>query len=204
MYFNENKGNTNIDSEFKSKKFDFKKLKWPLIITGGILLLIVIIILIINLSKKEKYFIILEGNENITLYQKSNYIEPGYTGYDNKGNDLTSEIIVSGTVDTSKVGEYEIIYSLKNKSVKRIINIVEKTAGFTYIYLKEGNISLSLNQQYEEPGYHASDTVDKDITDKVIVTNNIDSSKKGEYKVIYSVVNSSGITTTVIRYVTVE
>ena len=59
MYFNENKENTNIDSEFKKKNgFNFNDYKKPLIIAGIIILFIIIIIIIIALSKgKKNYFI---------------------------------------------------------------------------------------------------------------------------------------------------
>ena len=59
MYFNENKENTNIDSEFKgNNKFDIEKYKKPLIIGGGILLFIILlIIIIILLGGRQKYYI---------------------------------------------------------------------------------------------------------------------------------------------------
>ncbi len=39
------------------------------------------------------------------------FSDPGYTATDNKDGNVTSSVTVSGTVDTSKVGTYEITYS---------------------------------------------------------------------------------------------
>ena len=90
MYFNENKENTNIDSEFKSEKklnFDFDKYKKPLMIAGGILLFIILLIIIILILKgRNKYHIVLNGDENIIIYQGANFIDPGYIAYDNSNS----------------------------------------------------------------------------------------------------------------------
>ena len=107
MYFKD-KSNTNIDSEFNSNKFDIKKYKVPLIILGIIIILVIGIIVLINtgLFKKEtNYFLTLEGEELITIYKGNEYVEPGYSGRDSLGNDLTEEVVVFSNIDTSIVGD---------------------------------------------------------------------------------------------------
>ena len=138
MYFND-KGNTNIDSEFREgNNFDFGKLKLPLFIILGVVLLLVVILIVVKLTKKEviNYFIELIGDEQITIYKGNDYIEPGYEAYDSKQNNLFDKVDIKSTLDTGKIGDYEIVYSLGNTSVIRYVTVIEKPTGATYIYLK--------------------------------------------------------------------
>jgi len=208
MYFNQNTGNTNIDNEFKrNSSLNFNKLKWPLIILGGIILLIILIVVAIKLisNPKTHLFIDLIGSKDMTIYQGNDYLEPGYNAYDNKQNDLTSEVTIKSNLDINSIGNYQITYSLDNISVTRNISVIEKPKGATYIYLKGNSvINLKLNEKYVEPGYLVVDTVDSNLTDKVKITNNLNINKKGTYKIVYSVINSSGVTTSASRTIIVK
>ncbi len=58
------------------------------------------------------------------------YVEPGYTATDNADGDLTASVTVSGTVDTTKVGFYDIVYTVADKtkntaSIKRSVYVYE-------------------------------------------------------------------------------
>jgi len=204
MYFNNSKEDTNIDKEFEDKKIiDLGNFKIPLIIIGIIILLIIIIVIVS--SNKKDYYISLKGLTEMTIYEGSNYEEPGYLGYDNKKNDLTEKVLVNGKVDTSTIGTYVITYSLNKTKVKRKVNVVEKTAAATYMHLKgDVNMYLKVGTKYTEPGYVAIDTVDGDITNKVTIKGNVDTTKKGIYKIVYSVVNSNNKKTEATRTVVVE
>ena len=207
MYFNDSKENTNIDNEFNSKeKFDFSKYKKIIIIAGAVLLLLIIIILIAVLAKgKKNYFVTLEGDENITIYKGAVYNEPGYSGFDNKKNDLTSEVTVKDNLDTESTGTYTIIYSLHDKSATRTINVIERPDVITIIRLTgDKNMTLKVGDTFTDPGYKAVDAIDGDLTDKVKKTGNVDTATKGTYRIVYSVVNSKGITTTEVRTIIVE
>jgi len=65
------------------------------------------------------------------------------------------------------------------------------------------NIILSLGEEYREAGFSATDNLDGNITNQVVVTNNIDSSKEGVYEIIYSVTDSAGNKTQIKREVKV-
>ena len=66
--------------------------------------------------------------------------------------------------------------------------------GVPSIVLKgEKIITMHIGDKFIEPGYSASDSLDGDITDKVVISSDIDYTKQGVYKVIYKVKNSSGI-----------
>ena len=137
----------------------------------------------------------LNGEEIITLELNEEYKEAGYTSsYFNK--DLTKSVKVENNVDNTKIGEYSIIYTVKTKkclkdnSVKRIVKVVDKISPEITLEGKE-NINIYLNNEYKEPGYKAVDNYDGDITENVIITNNVDKTKIGEYKIIYKVSDSS-------------
>ena len=148
------------------------------------------------------------GEENINLYQGSDYIEPGYEAYNSKNEDLTSDVEIVSTLDTDKIGTYEITYTLNNITKTRKINIIEKPKEYTYIYLTVVNnnvdMYLKVGESYQEPGYMALNSTGKDITDKVTITGSVDTSKKGNYKLIYSVVDSNNVTVSVIRNVIIN
>ena len=204
MYFNTNVNRTNIDKEFnKKEKFNFDKYKKYIFIGLGCILILGLIFILIG-RKKISYYIDLSGNREITIYEGDAYIEPGYTARDSKGNDLTEKVVVNNMIDISTIGTYEIIYTLNNTEVKRIINVLEKPTGATIMYLKGSTtIYLKVGDTYKEPGYKVIDSVDGNLGDKVTVTGRVDTSKVGTYKLIYSVTNNSGVTTSKQRVIVV-
>lgn len=208
MYFNE-KEDTNIDKEFK-REFNFadfirEHLKLIIVLFIVLLLLIVIAFIYIKAKNRPNYYITLNGGNEITVYQGVNYTDPGYKAYDSKRNDLSSSVRVTGQVKTDVVGKYIITYTVGKKSVNRVVNVVKKPQIATVIHLTgELTITIGVGTKYVEPGYKAIDAIDGDITSKVEVTNNINESKPGIYRVIYNVKNSEGVTTTVSRTVTVK
>ena len=126
MYFNE-KEETNIDHQFEDEnKFSLKNLKpvhW--IIAGIVLLVAIIVIVVVILTKKDKYVIELVGEEKINVTIGSQYIEPGYNAYDRKNNDVSSQVEITSNVDTSKIGEYEVVYTIDGITKVRYV-IVKK------------------------------------------------------------------------------
>ena len=210
MYFNNEKEDTNIDKEFKNNKkskIELDGFKKPLIILGGVVLLLIIVLIIFFSTRGSgtEYFITLEGGEVITIYKNGVYNEPGYTGFDSKRNNLTDDVVVDNDVDTSSVGEYTITYKLKNIVKERTVKVIDRPKeGISIFLYGDKTITMNVGDIYNEPGYKAIDNFDGDVTSKVDVTNNVNTSKAGNYKIIYTVTNSSGITETVVRTVIVK
>lgn len=196
MYFNE-KEETNIDHQFKKERnFSLKSIKpiyW--IIAGGILLITIIaIVVIIFLNRGNKYNIELIGDERIVVTIGSTYIEPGYNAYDKKNNDVSSLVKITSNVDTSKIGEYEVVYTIDGVTKVRYVVVNE---GSTYLHLLgDINMYLKVGQKYVEPGYQVYDSADQNLTEKVKVSGKVDTSKAGTYQLTYSVVNSRNKTIT--------
>ena len=67
--------------------------------------------------------ITLTGSSTITLLVGDTYIEDGCVATDEVDGDLTSSIITTGTVDTSTVGTYTLVYSITDSAS----NIVSTT-----------------------------------------------------------------------------
>ncbi len=216
MYFNSEKADTNIDKEIdkkekkqKIKNIDFKNVnKKKLFIIGGIIVfLLVLIIVIISLTtSKSKINIQVIGGNNIKVYQGSKYFDPGFSAIDKKGNNINDKVVVYNPVDTSKIDKYIVTYTIGEYRNSRTVEVVERPSkGITYIALQgKKDMDISKGDKYKEPGYVAIDDIDGNITDKVNISGSVNYNKEGTYKLVYYVVNSTGITTTIERTVNVK
>lgn len=99
-----------------------------------------LLISFILFSKKEKQdqttiidseppVIELKGN-NILLMVGDTYSEPGYDAFDNYDGNITSKVVVSGNVDTNKVGVYKLKYTVQDSSnnnfeIERVVTVCE-------------------------------------------------------------------------------
>ena len=155
----------------------------------------------IDVVDKIKPVINLEGNEIGIACPGKEYVEEGYTASDNYDGDITDKV-------KAEVGGSKIIYSVSDTSnnhysVERNIEYKDETSpvitlnGNNTIYIYVGN-------NYNEPGYVALDNCDGNITDKVEVSSNIDTSKIGTYKITYSVIDSSNNSSSVERTIIVR
>lgn len=114
------------------------------------------------------------------------------------GKDISNDVEIKGKINSSKIGEYEISYVVKKGifkvSKKRIVEVIDDIK--PEIILEGGtNVSACPKKKYKEAGFKATDNYDGDITSKVIVN-------EEEEKITYTVSDSSGNTTKVIRKLT--
>ena len=211
MYF-KGKADTNIDNEFgKKKKFSIKNMKIRDYLILGVFLIFIVggILLFAFKGKdivisKEYYFIYLEGDDLVIVYKDSDYIDPGYSARNDKGVDVSDRVVIDDDVNTSVVGDYKVVYTLGDTQVVRYVSVIEKPIGATSIYLS-GDLTmyLRIGDEYKEPGYTVIDSIDSNLTDKVVVKNEVDTSKEGIYRITYMVTNSTGVSTQVSRTVIV-
>lgn len=89
---------------------------------------------------------------------------------------------------------YETSGYVSNDSVEKTTTTKRKkdTEKPNLILIGDKNITLRQGDIYTEPGYSAIDNIDKDITSKVVVAGNVDTSVAGEYNLKYTVSDSSG------------
>ncbi len=115
---------------------------------------------------------------------------------------LRSLVRRTGTVDTEKVGTYEITYHLPFQTLKRTVIVKDKNAPVITLH-GENPLTFSYGQPYVEEGFEALDDVDQDVTDRVKVTSHIDEKTPGTYEVVYEVTDTAQNQTSVTRTVTI-
>ena len=141
MYFHDKKNDTNIDDNFDNKQnilfpiLSFiDKYKKIIIVSIVILVLLIVMVLLFSNRKVTKY-LDLSGEEIVTIYIGSDYIEPGYSAYNSKDEDLKSKVTIESNLNNKETGEYEIIYTLGDITKRRTIKVIEKPKEYTYIHL---------------------------------------------------------------------
>lgn len=149
----------------------------------------------------------LVGEEEVVLILNNKYEDEGAVAtLDNI--DISDQVKVSNKVDEKKVGNYQIIYSVTNTKGKQERKVIRK------VWVRDDvNPELSLKgsnpyktqygSDYKDPGYVAHDNYDGDITSKVKISGKVDIKKIGDYKLYYTVSDSSQNSVTKIRDVKV-
>lgn len=183
------------------------KIIW--IVLGGTIIVLVSVLLFLNFKNENSsnsptspdagevssLSLDLNGEIEIFLYAGEEYIEPGYLAYDNKKNDISSFVEVSGEVNSLKVGEYELVYTLAYgddilTKIRKIIVIEKENVEVSLQLNGEEIIYLPNGSEYKELGATAyADGVD--VSSEVEINSNVDSTKIGEYEVSYEHVNAS-------------
>ena len=146
--------------------------------------------------------ITLQGSASITLNVGDVFTDPGATATDNKDGNLTADIVVTGTVDTSKVGTYTLSYNVSDaagnaatpvtRSVKVVAAVAVDTVAPVITLLGAASIELEVGAVFTDPGATATDAVDGDLTADIVVTGTVDTSKVDTYTLSYNVSDAAG------------
>ncbi|REJ13982.1 MAG: hypothetical protein C6W57_15185 [Caldibacillus debilis] len=157
--------------------------------------------------------ITLKGDNPLYLNVGDEFVDPGATATDDVDGDLTEQIVVTGSVDTSKPGEYTLTYTVSDSAgneataTRTVIvrEVQEPDTTPPVITLKGDNpLYLNVGDEFVDPGATATDDVDGDLTEQIVVTGSVDTSKPGEYILTYTVSDSAGNTATATRTVIVQ
>ena len=140
-------------------------------------------------------------NKDSYTSPKDKYVEEGFSATDNYDGDLTDKVIRE---EKDGIVFYTVSDSFGNTTtVER--EIVYKDAVAPVITLNgETDIKISTGEEYVDAGYVATDDCDGDISDKVVVSGAVDTSKDGTYVIAYSVKDSYGNECIVNRNVIVQ
>lgn len=178
----------------------------------GIMIIIISLIIVINQKSVQEDSnsvsqldnkIILFGDSKISLNQGKEYIEPGYYGLIN-GKVIKDDIIVENKVNINKPGIYYITYSYENISVKREIEVKSILEENIYLYLKgQKEVTIYVGETYQDLGAVAYNSNKEDISNNIIVYNNVNTSVPGTYEVKYTL-KYNNKTEEIIRKVIVE
>ncbi len=170
-----------------------------------IIFIIISLIAVITISVIYNTFprLQLNGSKNMIISYRDKYEEPGVI-VKNANSNYISKVKIDGNINSKKIGNYYIDYSLKigkkTLHVRRNVKVIDDIAPI--IKLK-GNqiIETSINKQYEEPGYYAYDEYDGDLTNKVEIIGEINTKNYGEYLITYKVKDNSNNATEVNRII---
>ncbi len=203
----------NIQNFFKDF---FSRNRFLIFIIIGVFLVIIMISLFSRslsnepVSSKNGLSINLIGDNTIIISRGSSFLDPGYLALDKKEGDLTDKVQVTGILDTGTLGTYTRYYTVINDKgtlveIKRNIIVKERTEKSVLTITLNGNsiINLKLGATYFEPGYVANDSIEGNLTDKVEVSNSVNSKIEGTYRVTYKVTNKAGDSKEVSRTVKV-
>lgn len=145
----------------------------------------------------------LNGLPTMTVECHGTFEDPGAWANDDELGALP--VTVSGTVDTSRCGSYELTYSADNgfhtTTLTRIVNVVDTTTP-TLALNGVPAMTIPLGSSWSDPGATANDACAGDLTDVIQVTGAVNRWVSGVYSLTYRV--SDGFNTaTVTRTVTV-
>lgn len=151
---------------------------------------------------------------SVDIYKVGTYILT-YSVVDKAGNknSKTRKIIVVEPVPTTTTNKTTSRTTKTTTKKPNIVNTTKRTvttsrlspANPPIITLKgQKNITLNVGNSYNEPGYSANDGFGNDITYKVKVTSNINTSVPGTYYVNYSVTDNYGLSAITKRIINVK
>ena len=125
----------------------------------------------------------LKGTGEVVVYSGEAYTEAGVSAIDNCDGDITSKVVTSGNVDTSKLGTYTLTYSVvdshnNSSDVKRIVRVITKPVnnsggkgGVIYLTFDDGPLQGTTNvilDVLKEEGVKATFFVTKNGPDNLI------------------------------------
>ena len=142
----------------------------------------------------------LNGPDEMTIGLNGLYEEKGAKACVG-GRDASDRVQITGSVDTSTPGTYTLKYEIETLTVERKVTVTDKMKP-ELILEGDDTMELMLGETFEEPGYRAADENGGDITGDVKVTGT-ELTRAGENQIKYTVSDSRGNTTQLMRSVNV-
>ena len=156
------------------------------------------IVNVVDTSEPVSPVIILLGSASVYVELGTDYTDAGATASDGLGGNITSSIVVTGTVDNNNVGDYTISYNVDDAQgntatqVTRTVSVVNYSVPVITL-LGDTIISLQKGAPYFDVGATALDNTDGDITNHINIVNPVNINAWGTYTITYNVSNSAGI-----------
>ncbi len=148
------------------------------------------------------------GDKSSQLTVGDVYVEAGAKAVDDNDGDISWDIKIVSTVDTSVAGSYLVTYTLSDSAgneVSATRTVIVKPLAVDLaptVTIVGGDIALQVGDTYIEQGASVVDPEDGAL--EVKITSTVDTSKAGEYQVTYSAIDSAGHTVSKTRVVRVS
>lgn len=154
---------------------------------------------VLVVDKESPVITLLPDSRNSAIYGEA-YREEGYTAFDPQDGDLTDRVI-------REERDGSVIYSVSD-SAGNTTQVVREIKYYDPIppqltLLGEQTVYLYAGESFLDPGFHAVDNYDGDITAQVVVEGSVDSYCGGTYELRYSVSDSGGNMAEAVRRVIV-
>ncbi len=171
-----------------------------------LIVFICIVLLSVNKIMINRIDLSLISYDKISVNVGDTWKDPGYKVSDNSYYD---KVRVEDNINLNKEGTYEVNYVLRvglfSKKLTRIVNVLQEKIRTDLILKLIGDNPYYLmnGENYIEAGAKATDIYDGNITNQLVIKDNINNYKDGEYEVDYEITNNSGITKKLVRKVIV-
>lgn len=111
-------------------------------------------------AQKPTVTIQLTGGNSITHAVNEPFVDPGFTATDSALNDYSNYVIVTGSIDTTILGVYQLMYSIPDSVantplVTRTVTVVDTVPPI--IQLLGQTIMIATDSIFEEPGFKLLD-----------------------------------------------
>ena len=147
------------------------------------------------------------GPSTLYLDVNTEYKEYGIKVIRN-GVDISSFVkIDSSLVNMNLLGEYQVKYEIEfdnnTEYVYRDVIVIDRVSPSVKL-IGDDVVYVVLNESYKELGYWVTDNYDYGLEKKVSIRGKVDTTKVGEYELLYSTIDSSGNIGSVKRIVVVK
>ncbi len=141
----------------------------------------------------------IKGESALTLEVGTPYTDAGADAY-LRGrfvmkNSTAFAPFTENNVDTQKIGSYTVTYTARKwkkvGTATRVVTVVDTQAP-TLTLNGEPELTVTRGKTFTDPGAVATDGYEGDLTAKITVTGEVDTSKTGTYTLTYNVQDSSG------------
>ncbi|MGE7587000.1 immunoglobulin-like domain-containing protein [Peribacillus sp. NPDC101480] len=146
------------------------------------------------------------ANSKTVAYYSTFNPKSGVSAKDNLDGNMTSKIKVTGTVNTKKKGTYTLKYTITDSS-KNTATVTRKITVDSTKPVISGAKSknIAYNSTFNpKSGVSAKDNLDGSLTSKIKITGTVNTKKKGNYTLTYTVTDKSKNKAEVKRKITVK
>lgn len=138
----------------------------------------------------------LKGDAEMSVEFGSTFVDPGATAADAVDGDISDKIVVSSNIDTHKLGDYTVTYSVTNTqgqncTATRIVHVID-TEKPVITLIGSAEMTMEGGTKFDDPGATAKDNYDGDLTDYITTVRKFNPYMVGDQPVIYQVNDSHG------------
>ena len=139
----------------------------------------------------------LNGNSSINHTYQTTFIDPGATVTDNYDTNLSSLIVVSGSVNENSLGTYNLLYDVNDSSGNAAVTVTRQVTVLDDLppvitLTGDSVVYLAIGDSYVDDGATANDNYDGVLTGAIVTSGTVNTSTVGTYTISFNVTDSNG------------